>query len=70
MTKTVPLTSQMTAQEMGSMVVSTRGLASCSGWTVSVQDSDSEHFFDCDRAVLDYIAGKEADAQFKFKLNA
>lgn len=67
-TKTVPLTSQMTAQEMGNMVVSTRGLTSCSGWTVSIQDVDDEHFFNCDTAVLDYIAEKEADAQFKFRL--
>lgn len=70
-TKTVPLTSQMTAQEMGNMVVSTRGLLSCVGWTVAVQDSiNEEHTFDCDVAVMDYIAGREANEEFKLRMAA
>lgn len=70
-TKVVPFESQITAQELGNMAITARGVSGAAGWTVAVQTVDGdEDEFDCDTNVMDYICKGEVHETFDAKLAA
>jgi len=70
-TKVLPVTSALTAQELGSMAVTARGVPSGAGWTVSVINNNGDvHEFESDAPVMDYFSKSETNPLFVSTMRA